>query len=77
VKFIPCYWTGTTKTDLAGDGTHDASVSSIYVSEGTVYTAGSYNNGTINIPCYWKGTKRIDLVGDGTHEANVYSIFVK
>jgi hypothetical protein len=29
-KDIPCYWTGTTRTDLAGDGTHDAQVYSAF-----------------------------------------------
>ena len=30
MKDIPCYWTGTTRTDLAGDGTHDAQVYSAF-----------------------------------------------
>jgi hypothetical protein len=30
-KNIPCYWTGTTRTNLADDGTHTATVNSIFV----------------------------------------------
>ena len=30
-KFIPCYWTGTTRTDLTGDGTRDAGAYGIFV----------------------------------------------
>jgi hypothetical protein len=28
-KYIPCYWTGTDRTDLAGDGVHHAYAFSI------------------------------------------------
>jgi hypothetical protein len=30
-KLIPCYWRGTTRTDLAGDGTHNAYAYGIFV----------------------------------------------
>jgi hypothetical protein len=29
--YVPCYWTGTTRTDLPGDGTHSARAISISV----------------------------------------------
>ena len=74
-KDVPRYWTGTTHTDLPGDGTHWAHASSITVSGNTIYTAGSYSDGVKDIPCYWTGTTRTDLVGDGTHDAQVYSVF--
>jgi hypothetical protein len=76
LKRIPCYWTGTTRTNLAGDGTHEALAGSIFVSGGTVYTAGSYDDGSKFIPCYWTGTTRRDLADDGAQYAYAYSIFV-
>ncbi|PKN95915.1 MAG: hypothetical protein CVU43_23415, partial [Chloroflexi bacterium HGW-Chloroflexi-5] len=78
-KDIPCFWTGTTRTDLEGDigATHSAYAYSPTVSSGgTIYTAGSYYDGTKYIPCYWAGTTRIDLAGDGTHNAEAFSITV-
>ena len=74
-KFIPCYWTGTTRTNLAGDGTHDAGANAVFVDGGTVYTAGYYIDGAGFRPCYWRGTVRTDLPGGGD-KAFAYSIFV-
>jgi hypothetical protein len=39
----------------------EASVNSIYVSSGTLYSSGCYNNGSVFVPCYWTGTSRTDL----------------
>jgi hypothetical protein len=69
----PCYWKGTSRTDLSG-GT--GFTSSIFVSGGVVYTAGSYsNNKGAQAPCYWMGTTRIDLSNDST-AGYTTSIFV-
>ena len=75
-KDIPCYWTRTLRTDLSGDGTHDAYASSIDVSNSTIYTAGYYSDGKKGIPCYWTGTLRTDLSGDGIHDGYANSITV-
>ncbi len=76
-KWIPCYWTGTIRTDLSGDGTNNALAFSPAVSSGgAVYTAGYYSDGTKNIPCYWSGSRRIDLPGDGVHDASGTSLAV-
>jgi hypothetical protein len=78
LKDIPCYWNGTTRIDLAGDGVNDAYAFSPTVSSGgMVYAAGYYYDGLtdLQIPCYWAGTARTDL-GDGTNNAYAYSIAV-
>jgi hypothetical protein len=62
------------RTDLPGGD--EADVDAIFVSEGTVYTAGYYSDGVKNIPCYWRGTTRTALAGDGTHNAYAYGIVV-
>ena len=76
LRQIPCYWAGTVRTDLAGDGTHSATAMCVYVSGGTVYTSGHYGDGSKQIPCFWTGTTRTDLPGDGTHDSFAESIFV-
>ena len=75
VAGIPCYWQGTSKTDLpASSGGGNAL--SIYVSSGTVYTAGAYFDSSNNtIACYWSGTVKTDLPGN-TNGATANSIFV-
>ena len=55
---IPCYWTGTVKTDLETGAS--GSAVSICIDGGNIYTAGSLTQGG---PCYWKGTSRTDLNG--------------
>lgn len=68
-----CYWTGT---DARTELDDSAEALAIFVSGGTVYTAGrSYGTGT-SVPCYWTGTTITMLAGDGTHEAYAYDIQV-
>ncbi len=63
----PCYWqvapSGSARTDLTvPNGTTYAQASSpAFTSSGTVYVAGSYQNGNTTTPCYWAGTARTDL----------------
>jgi hypothetical protein len=72
---FPCYWKGTSRTDLPGG--IGAFTSSIFVSNGIVYTAGYYlNSKALQAPCYWMGTTRIDLPYDSTQEGYTTSIFV-
>ncbi len=59
-KSIPCYWTGTVKTDLDG-GVNAGSASSIYISGGVMYIGG----GLVNGACYWANGIRTDLSGGG------------
>jgi hypothetical protein len=82
-KDIPCYWTRTKRTDLAGDGINSAYAFSLAASSGgTVYVVGYYYDGAkeMEIPCYWAGTEtgttRTDLAGDDTNNAVAFSIAV-
>ena len=59
--YIPCYWAGSTRTDLFGNGRGPFTLPSITVSGGTVYVAGNYFGNTNTIPCYWTGNMCIDL----------------
>jgi hypothetical protein len=59
-KLVPCYWVGNKRTDLPC-GTSGAQVTSVLVSGGVVYAAGSDGEG----PCYWAGTKQTVLLGRG------------
>ena len=70
------YLEGATLTFL-GDGIHHSLAKSIAVSEGTVYTLGSWLDETRKeyIPCYWVGTKRVDL-DDGTRTGSALGIAV-
>ncbi len=63
------YWAGKAKADLFSDCSIQAAANSIFVSGGTVYTAGNYYNGKNTIPCYWTGTNKTNLdsvEGDAT-----------
>jgi hypothetical protein len=72
---FPCYWKGTSRTDLPG-GT-GAFTTSIFVSDGIVYTAGYYiNSKGRQAPCYWKGIEKINLPCDSTYDAYTTSIYV-
>lgn len=73
---VPCYWSGTRRIDLAGDGVHDARARACAVSAGTVFSAGWWNDGTKDVACYWSGTTRTDLVDDQGHAAQATSIAV-
>jgi len=73
--YMPCYWAGSKKVDLPGDGKHKGSAYAVVVQGATVYTAGFYSNGTKEIPCYWTGAVKTDLPG-GTDDAEAYSLFV-
>ena len=42
---------------------------------GKVYTAGYYNNGTVDVACYWVGDQRTDLT-DGVQDGRATGIFV-
>jgi hypothetical protein len=80
---VACIWTvrtgwklqggekqGVTRTDLPGDGVHDAMVSALAVDDdGILYAAGWYDDGSKTIACTWKGANRTDLPGDGVHDA--------
>jgi hypothetical protein len=57
-KHIACYWTGTTRTALSGEG---YATSPVVSANGTIHTAGVYTNGTAWLPCYWTGTTRTEL----------------
>jgi len=72
----PCYWAGTRRVDLAGDGVHDARARACAVSEGTVYSAGWWNDGAKDIACYWAGTSRTDLAGDEASGSQATAIAV-
>ncbi len=67
---------GSSRTDLAGDGIHDAVVSAVTVSGVIVHAAGYWNDGTRDTACVWAAGERIDLRGDGTHDASVLSVCV-
>ena len=68
-----CYWKGTSRTDLPGG----ANTTSIFVSDGIVYTAGYYyNSKSRQAPCYWKGIEKINLPCDSTYDAYTTSIYV-
>ncbi len=70
----PCYWKGTTRTDLPGG---IGFTSSIFVSGGVVYTAGYHYNSTGGqAPCYWQGTTMVDLSYDSTGSGYTLSICV-
>ncbi len=72
---FPCYWKGTSRTDLPGG--IGAFTTSIFVSDGIVYTAGYYiNSKGRQAPCYWKGIEKINLSCDSTYDAYTTSIFV-
>jgi hypothetical protein len=66
---VPCYWKGTTRTDLPVDpalGISGGKANAIAVSGGTVYAGGvQLNASAVGTPCYWTGTTRVDLYGDG------------
>ena len=58
----PCYWTGTTRTDLPVPAGYDGTVGSITISGGTVYTGGGYFYSTGKEGLYyWRGTTRTDI----------------
>jgi hypothetical protein len=74
-KKIPCFWVETSRTDLPGDGFHNAQANCLYVTPwGTINTAGYYSDGNKNVPCRWIGTVRTDLPCSSGGEA--ISIFV-
>lgn len=68
-----CYWAGSTRTDLAGDGTRSAYAFAITVDSGHVYVAGYYQNSSTKVPCYWKDGVRVDLPGT-YYEASALAI---
>ncbi len=75
VRNVPCYWTGTARTDLpiTGNGGY---AYSIFISDNTVYTAGYYCPTTYNVACYWIGTTRTNLPGYSYYNASATSIYV-
>ena len=73
----PCFWTGTTRTDLTEGIDNNGWVYSIFVSNGTVYMGGNYMDASnISIPCYWANTSKQDLPGPASDYAYVRSIYV-
>jgi hypothetical protein len=65
---VPCYWAGTTRTDLAPYGSgNDGLVFAIAASEGMVYTGGYSRSSFWELPCYWAGITRTDLPRPGTY----------
>jgi hypothetical protein len=75
-RYYPSYWTGTTRTTLLcplNPTSASVMAGSIFVANGTVYTAG-YDNTSAELPCRWVGTSRTDLpCGSG---GNAFSIVV-
>ncbi len=78
--FYPCYWTGTTITELGSD---EGKVNSISARGGTVYMAGHYTGkygiGLVDVACLWKGTMRIDLTDitdENISNASAAALFV-
>lgn len=69
-RATPCYWAGTTRIDLDLPGVAYGAVPiSIYVSGGTVYTAGQFETDSSDSACYWIGTTFTNIPTIGT-EAN-------
>jgi hypothetical protein len=91
-KNVPCYWTSTTEPNVPGviwirtdlPGGSNGKANSIFVSGGTVYTAGYYNSypkGPCNIAdqqvaCYWTGKTRTDLDSACSSYAAANSVYV-
>lgn len=62
---IPCYWSGTKRVDLTGEGLITGIVNAIYVKDGVVYCAGTYSTLVRSgIPCYWEGDVLHNLDAD-------------
>ncbi|NVO20194.1 MAG: hypothetical protein HXX13_10860 [Bacteroidetes bacterium] len=54
---VPCYWSGTSRVELKGEGLITGVVNAIYVVNGIVYCAGTYSSAKKSgIPCYWEGS---------------------
>lgn len=65
-KWTPCYWTGTTRTDLSGastDTTHDSYAGAVWLDGSNTIAAGERYDGTKYVPCYWSSGLRTDLAG--------------
>lgn len=59
---VPCYWSGTTRKELGGEGVLAGMVSAMYVKDGVVYCAGTFSTLTRNgVHCYWIGDKLYEL----------------
>lgn len=78
--FYPCYWTGTTITELGSD---EGAVNSISARGGAVYMAGHYTGehegGLVDVACLWKGSTRIDLTDitdENISNASAAALFV-
>jgi hypothetical protein len=57
---IPCFWTGSTRTDLQTTGYMGDMINSIQVSNGRFFFGGSSNS----LPCYWNGRNKTVLSTD-------------
>lgn len=74
---VPCYWTGTTRTDLPlPTGADYARAESIFVYGGVVYAAGYGMIGTRGVPCYWDASGCHELANDLTNDSRAGSIWV-
>jgi hypothetical protein len=75
---MPCYWTGTTRTDLPLPAGADYAIAeSIFVYDGVAYAAGYYRTaGPRDVPCYWDGSGYHELENNGTNNARARSIYV-
>jgi hypothetical protein len=65
---VPCYWSGTKRVELTGEGLLAGMVNAIYVKDGVVYCAGTYSTAIKSgIPCYWEGKELhvLDINGPG------------
>ncbi len=65
---VPCYWSGTKRVELSGEGLLAGIVNAIYVEDGIVYCAGTYSTASQSgIPCYWEGQELhvLDMDGPG------------
>ncbi|HWQ07522.1 MAG TPA: hypothetical protein VN436_00365 [Holophaga sp.] len=73
---VACYWEGTTRADLPGGSTattahaYSPSVSS----QGSIYTAGTWSDGTHTHACYWIDATQYKLTDVGTQDTYATSI---
>jgi hypothetical protein len=79
---MPCYWTGTTKTDLLLPSTANYGVAKdIFVSSGKIHVVGYYQEkaGAVPahlVPIYWHDGTYDILDNDGTNTSYAVSVYV-
>lgn len=73
--YVATIWVDGVKTDLDDGGNHAALANAIFVSGGSVYIAGYYNDGTYDIATVWVNGVKTDLSTSG-HNARANSIYL-